>query len=74
MPYKGVDAVVDALSAHLRRRSELEVASLRPRHLGPLVQIFPILADVWSLKGSPVRRFEPLTRSLHQIFLDLTRS
>ncbi|MCA9687010.1 MAG: hypothetical protein KC457_32890, partial [Myxococcales bacterium] len=47
------------LSAHLRRRSELEVASLRPRHLGPLVQIFPILADVWSLKGSPVRRFEP---------------
>jgi serine/threonine protein kinase/tetratricopeptide (TPR) repeat protein len=59
VPYKGVDAVVDSLSAHLRRRSELEAAGFRPRHLAPLAQIFPVLSDLWSLKGSPVKRFEP---------------
>ncbi|MFV8753109.1 protein kinase domain-containing protein [Nannocystaceae bacterium ST9] len=59
VPYKGVDAVVDALSAHLRRRTELDAASFRPRHLAPLAQIFPVLSDLWSLKGSPVKRFEP---------------
>jgi serine/threonine protein kinase/tetratricopeptide (TPR) repeat protein len=59
VPYKGVDAVVDALSAHLRRRSELDAAGFRPRHLAPLAQIFPVLSDLWNLKGSPVKRFEP---------------
>ncbi|NVB42422.1 protein kinase [Pseudenhygromyxa sp. WMMC2535] len=59
VPYKGVDSVVDALSAHLRRRPEVELAGFRPRYLAPLVQIFPVLADVWSLRGRPVRRFEP---------------
>ncbi len=59
VPYKGVDAVVDALSAHLRRRTELDTAAFRPRHLAPLAQIFPVLSDLWSLKGSPVKRFEP---------------
>ncbi len=59
VPYKGVDSVVDSLSAHLRRRTELDAASFRPRHLAPLAQIFPILSDLWSLKGTPTKQFEP---------------
>jgi serine/threonine protein kinase/tetratricopeptide (TPR) repeat protein len=59
VPYKGVDAVVDSLSAHLRRRSELEAAVFRPRHIAPLAQIFPVLSDLWSQKGAPIKQFEP---------------
>ncbi len=59
VPYKGVDSVVDSLSAHLRRRPALDAASFRPRHLAPLTQIFPVLGDVWPLKEGTARQFEP---------------
>ncbi|PRP91533.1 Serine/threonine-protein kinase StkP [Enhygromyxa salina] len=47
VPYKGIDAVVDALSIYLRRLDELEAARLQPRHLAPLLQLFPVLSDAW---------------------------
>ncbi|KIG17956.1 serine/threonine protein kinase [Enhygromyxa salina] len=47
VPYKGVDAIIDALSVQLRRMPEVEVAALQPRALGPLTRIFPVLGDVW---------------------------
>jgi hypothetical protein len=59
VPYKGVDSIVDALSVHLRRRSDIDLAGLRPRHVAPLVQIFPVLGDLWSMKSATARAFEP---------------
>jgi hypothetical protein len=47
VPYKGIDAVVDALSIYLRRLDEIESARLQPRHIAPLLQLFPVLADAW---------------------------
>lgn len=47
VPYKGIDAVVDALSIYLRRLDDIESARLQPRHLAPLLQLFPVLADAW---------------------------
>ncbi len=60
--YKGVDAVVDALSVHLRRMNLSERTELRPRHVGPLSRLFPVLAGLWDEGQDPVRdqaSFEP---------------
>ncbi|MFO7566000.1 MAG: protein kinase [Enhygromyxa sp.] len=48
VPFKGLDAVVDALSAHLRRLPEEQAAELAPRRLEALVTIFPVLDGIWS--------------------------
>ncbi len=47
IPYKGVDAVVDALSVHLRHLDEGERESLRPRYVGALARVFPVLEEIW---------------------------
>ena len=47
VPYKGVDAVVDALSAYLRRLGDLERIELRPRYSGALARVFPVLDEIW---------------------------
>jgi serine/threonine protein kinase len=47
VPYKGVDAIIDALSVQLRRMPAVERAALQPRGLGALTRIFPVLGDVW---------------------------
>jgi tetratricopeptide (TPR) repeat protein len=47
VPFKGVDAVVDALSAHLRRLPEAEASELAPRRVEALVKIFPVLDGIW---------------------------
>jgi tetratricopeptide (TPR) repeat protein len=47
VPYKGVDAVVDALSLHLRRASAAELARLRPRYPEALAKVFPVLDELW---------------------------
>ncbi len=47
VPYKGVDAVVDALSVHLRRMPAQSLAMLRPPHVGPMWQLFPVLEGIW---------------------------
>jgi eukaryotic-like serine/threonine-protein kinase len=48
VPYKGVDSIVDALSSYLRRLDQVEAARLQPRHLGALLQLFPVLDDAWA--------------------------
>ena len=53
VPYKGVDAIIDALSLHLRALPAVELAALRPRALGPLTQIFPVLGGVWEKPRTP---------------------
>jgi serine/threonine protein kinase len=47
VPYKGLDAIIDALSLQLRRMPAVERAALQPRGLGALTRIFPVLGDVW---------------------------
>lgn len=47
VPYKGVDAIIDALAVHLRRMSATELAPLRPRRLPALTKIFPVLDGIW---------------------------
>jgi serine/threonine protein kinase/tetratricopeptide (TPR) repeat protein len=59
VPYKGVDAVVDALSARLRRMLPDDVAKLRPRHVAPLCQIFEVLDDVWTKDRELDERYGP---------------
>ncbi|MCA9696420.1 MAG: serine/threonine-protein kinase PknK, partial [Myxococcales bacterium] len=54
VPYKGIDAVIDALSAHLRRLDEVDAAALQPRHLAPLLQLFPVLGTAWPRGGRAV--------------------
>ena len=54
VPYKGIDAVVDALSIYLRRLDEVEAARLQPRHIVPLLQLFPVLGDAWPDGGRAV--------------------
>ena len=51
LPFKGIDAIVDALSAHLRRFDAEELAALRPRSVDALAQMFPILEDLWPEPG-----------------------
>ncbi|MEM9455350.1 MAG: protein kinase [Myxococcota bacterium] len=47
IPYKGVDAIIDALALHLRRQPEVERTSLRPRSVAALVRMFPVLDELW---------------------------
>ncbi|KIG15063.1 Serine/threonine protein kinase [Enhygromyxa salina] len=58
VPYKGVDAVVDALSIYLRRLEAIEAARLQPRHVAPLLQLFPVLGDAWP-DGARVMDIDP---------------
>jgi serine/threonine protein kinase len=43
VPYKAVDGLIDALSAHLDTLPEEEALSLLPRDIGLLTQTFPVL-------------------------------
>nr|WP_255216268.1 serine/threonine-protein kinase [Pseudenhygromyxa sp. WMMC2535] len=52
VPYKGVDAIVDALSVQLCRLSEIEREALRPRNVAALIRIFPVLGAVWPAQGA----------------------
>lgn len=47
LPYKGVDAVVDALGVYVRRLDEAERLALRPKYVGVLARVFPVLDEIW---------------------------
>jgi eukaryotic-like serine/threonine-protein kinase len=54
VPYKGIDGVVDALARYLRKRSPADTAAILPRRAGLLVQAFPVLGKVPTLRSLPV--------------------
>lgn len=55
VPFKGIDAIVDAISEDLRRRTPLETASLLPRRAAALATMFPVLKRVEAFAQARVR-------------------
>jgi serine/threonine protein kinase len=47
VPYKGVDAVIDSLSAYLRNLPAEAREQLCPSDLDALVRVFPVLDEIW---------------------------
>lgn len=47
VPYKGVDAVIDSLSAYLRNLPVQDREQLCPSDLDALVRVFPVLDEIW---------------------------
>ncbi|NVB41898.1 protein kinase [Pseudenhygromyxa sp. WMMC2535] len=48
VPYKGLDAVVDSLSVHLRALPRERLIEIQPDHPAALVRLFPVLGDLWA--------------------------
>jgi eukaryotic-like serine/threonine-protein kinase len=60
--YNALDGVVDALSDHLRRAPDAELAPLLPRDVAALAQLFPILRRVPAIERACAgARANPLT-------------
>jgi eukaryotic-like serine/threonine-protein kinase len=53
LPYKIFDGLVDGLSRHLRTLPAEQCAGLLPRHLTELLQLFPVLGEVRSIRNAP---------------------
>jgi hypothetical protein len=53
VPYKAIDAVVDALTRYMRRQSGTDAATLLPLNVGLLAQIFPTLRRVEAIAQAP---------------------
>src|SRR5262249_40151720 len=49
VPYKALDAVIDALARRLQRLRELDAEGLMPRHAAALARLFPVMRRVPAL-------------------------
>ena len=58
VPYKAFDAVIDALTRHLLRLSNTELAALLPPDIAALGQIFPVLRRVTAIDLAPLKQAE----------------
>jgi predicted Ser/Thr protein kinase len=58
VPYKGIDAVIDALGIHLRHLEPGQLPPLPSEQVEALTQVFPVLHEVWPREGEPLPRFE----------------
>ncbi len=52
VPYKAVDAVVDALSRYMQRLTDLGVSVVMPRDVWALARLFPVLRGVPGIAGA----------------------
>jgi serine/threonine protein kinase/tetratricopeptide (TPR) repeat protein len=80
VPYKAFDSVVDALTRHLLRLAEEQVAELLPRDVAALARLFPVLRRVPAVDkhAPPVREVDVedkrgLRRRAFTAFKDLLR-
>jgi hypothetical protein len=67
LPYKAVDAVIDALSHHLVRQEEEEGLAL-PRHMWALAHLFPVLKRIPSVAALPVAAIDDGQRVRRRAF------
>ena len=58
VPYKGVDAIIDAVAQHLGSLSTLEAEALLPRDVLALARLFPALRHVEAVTATPRRQVE----------------
>jgi serine/threonine protein kinase len=58
LPYNAVDALVDALTHHLRGLGAEAATALLPPDILDLARLFPVLQGVPSVAATPRRRFE----------------
>lgn len=58
LPYKALDAVVDALSRVLRHLPQDEAAALLPSHIHDLAKVFPVLAQLEVVNAARRRVFK----------------
>jgi eukaryotic-like serine/threonine-protein kinase len=58
VPYRALDAPMDALSRFLTALPESEAASLMPRDAALITRLFPTLARVPALRRMPLRRMQ----------------
>jgi serine/threonine protein kinase len=80
VPYKGLDAIIDALSTNLRRLPDATREALRPPDLAEAVRLFPVLEAVWPMPDPPIVGLEPAERreralaSLRELLSRLART
>jgi hypothetical protein len=55
VPFKALDGVIDALTSHLLRAKDLDVAALLPPDVDALLQLFPVLGRVPELTAGKVQ-------------------
>lgn len=58
VPYKGIDAVIDALGIHLRHLEPGQLPRLPTEQIEALTQVFPVLHEVWPREGEQRPRFD----------------
>jgi serine/threonine protein kinase len=66
VPFKALDAVVDALSRYLRTLPPMERAALVPFEAYALVRLFPVLSRIDVLAAAPVPPVPPDAATLRQ--------
>jgi hypothetical protein len=59
VPYKGIDAIIDALRVVVQPLPDHERAKLAPQHVGALARMFPLLGDLWPSDARELLAFEP---------------
>ena len=65
VPYKAFDALIDALTSYLRRLPQLVSASLMPRDVALLVELFPVMGRLQTISAARARFSGALER--HEI-------
>ncbi len=75
VPYKALDAIIDALTAHLRRLEPAMLATMVPSDVASLERLFPVLAqlplpDSFD-RGEPPRDPQVLKRRAFGVLADL---